>query len=270
MSRPMSVLFAVRPSAATTSSATNSPAAVTTVTSAPRGYPSSVRDTGPRRTAVTAVPVRTSTPTSANRCATRSPANGSWLPSRRSPRSRIVTCAAPNPRSQVADSHATTPPPRTTTRRGTSWTLVTSREVHGAASRSPSMGGRAAPDPVARTTACRAVSVRVVPSASSTATAFSPASRPCPRTRVIPVLSSHCTCELSSWPCTKPSRRASTAARSSSPFTACAAPSTWAAASRASSGRSIALLGMHAQYEHSPPTSSRSTSAAVRPEPSTA
>ena len=37
------------------------------------------------------------------------------------------------------------------------------------------------------------------------------------------------------------------------------------ASATAAAGRSSALLGMHAQYEHSPPTSSDSTTAAVSP-----
>src|SRR6478672_7900786 len=44
-------------------------------------------------------------------------------------------------------------------------------------------------------------------------------------------------------------------------MTAWRAPATRRASLTATTGRSIALLGMHAQYEHSPPTSSRSTAA---------
>ena len=47
----------------------------------------------------------------------------------------------------------------------------------------------------------------------------------------------------------------STFANTAASFAACAA----------SPGRSSVLDGMHAQYEHSPPTSSRSTSATRRP-----
>ena len=43
-----------------------------------------------------------------------------------------------------------------------------------------------------------------------------------------------------------------------------ATPGMCLAASRTSIGRSSALLGMHAQYEHSPPISSCSTMTAVR------
>lgn len=64
---------------------------------------------------------------------------------------------------------------------------------------------------------------------------------------------------------TKESRRASTAAASSRPVTASREPATARAALSAAGGRSSALLGMHAQYEHSPPTSSLSTRAVLSP-----
>ena len=51
------------------------------------------------------------------------------------------------------------------------------------------------------------------------------------------------------------SRRFSTASTSNSAVT----PGSRRAATTASAVRSSALLGMHAQYEHSPPTSSDST-----------
>ena len=44
-----------------------------------------------------------------------------------------------------------------------------------------------------------------------------------------------------------------------------ATPRTAPASATTSAGRSSALLGMHAQYEHSPPTSSASTITAVSP-----
>ena len=68
-----------------------------------------------------------------------------------------------------------------------------------------------------------------------------------------------------SWPAsvwfeTMKSRQASTASTSTSALEAASrAPCT------ASPGRSSVLDGMHAQYEHSPPTSSRSTTATRRP-----
>src|SRR6476620_8403635 len=49
------------------------------------------------------------------------------------------------------------------------------------------------------------------------------------------------------------------------PSTASRAPSTFLASATASTGRSSALLGTQPQYEHSPPTSSRSTTATDSP-----
>src|SRR5438034_8391059 len=51
------------------------------------------------------------------------------------------------------------------------------------------------------------------------------------------------------------------------PVTASAAPGTRSAAATTSPGRISVLLGMHPQYEHSPPMSSFSTSATERPRP---
>jgi hypothetical protein len=61
------------------------------------------------------------------------------------------------------------------------------------------------------------------------------------------------------------SRRRSTAATSTSPVTACEAPPTDFAARITAVERSSAFDGMQAQYEHSPPTSSASTSATWSP-----
>ena len=89
--------------------------------------------------------------------ATNSPANGSFLASSSGAEPMIVSSSTPRPSSQHADSQATTPPPMTAIRRGISCMLVTSREVHGSASRSPGMSGTVAVVPVASTTACRAM-----------------------------------------------------------------------------------------------------------------
>jgi len=155
----------------------------------------------------------------------------------------------------AAISQPTTPPPTITSRPGTACALVASRLVHGLTSASES--STTAWVPVAITTACRACSDR-----SPTVTRRSPAIRPCPRKRSIFAPVSHSTCESSFHPCAKESRRASTSAGlSRAPATPCTAP----ASATTSAGRSSALLGMHAQYEHSPPTSSASTTAAVSP-----
>ncbi len=119
---------------------------------------------GPRTTLVTVVPSRTSTPAARRPSATSFPANGSVRPSSRSARSSRVTCD-PSPAYAWAISHATTPPPRTTSRSGTCSALVASMLVQGRASRRPSIGGTAAEVPVASTTACRATSTTGSPPA---------------------------------------------------------------------------------------------------------
>ena len=110
------------------------------------------------------------------------------------------------------------------------------------------MSGTAAVVPVASTTACRAVSVRTQPSLPVTSTAFSPASRPCPRTTSIPAPCAHFTWLASSWSLVNESLRRSTAAASMlrSP-TSAATPGMCRAASSTSIGRNSALLGMQAQ-----------------------
>ena len=74
-----------------------------------------------------------------------------------------------------------------------------------------------------------------------------------------PRSSSHGSCDASSQPCTTSVRRSSAAATSSDPVTASRAPGTRRASASACAGRSSALDGMHAQNEHSPPTSRSST-----------
>src|SRR5581483_3102196 len=218
-----------------------------------------------RPTRATPVSVLTSTPADRSAWATRSPANGSIRASSRGPRTSMVT-SAPSARQAVAISQATTPPPRIASRPGTISELVASRLVHTSGSASPGTAGMAAALPVATTTACLAASVTVLPSGPVTSTFRSPASRAAPRTSVLPVPSSHVTCpESSDQPCVKLVRRASTAAASSSPVTACLDPPTARAAASAAAGRSSALDGMQAQYEHSPPTSSDSITATDRP-----
>jgi hypothetical protein len=120
----------------------------------------------------------TRTPLARKASATSSPANGSFRASSNGAEPMIVNSSTPSPSSQHADSQATTPPPTTAIRRGISWMLVTSRDVQGNASRSPGMSGTVAVVPVASTTACRAVSVLMNPSALVTSTDFTPANRP--------------------------------------------------------------------------------------------
>lgn len=227
--------------------------------------PSRVSVTGPsRRTPVTDVPKRRSTPAARRPSATNSPANGSTRGSRRDPRTSCTT-SLPRARQAVAISQATTPPPTTASRGGTRSEEVASRLVHGRTSSRPGRPGRAARVPVHTATAWRAVRTRRPPSGVCTATRFGPSSRPWPRTRTSPDPFSHSTwpssfqCEVNS------SRRLRTASASSGPVTASRAPASRPASASAAAGRSSALLGMQAQYEHSPPTSSLSTTATLSP-----
>ncbi len=124
---------------------------------------------------------------------TSCPAKSSVRSSRPPPRTSRVT-SLPSARQAVAISTATTPPPTTASRPGTSCAEVASRLVHTRAPASPGRSGRAARVPVHTATACRAVRVRRPPPGVSTVTRRSPSSRPCPRTRSIPAEASHSTC----------------------------------------------------------------------------
>src|SRR6266496_888518 len=261
-SSPRSAVVGLRPSAASTSSASMLvPSRSVTVTGPPAAS---------RRTSLASAPVSTRMSAAPNASASRSEANGSTRPSSRSPRPTRVTSSAPSDRIAWAISQATTPPPSTTSRRGAAAAFVASRLVQGCASASPGIGGMFAIVPTASTTACRAVTVRP-PSAVATCTRRSPASRACPRASATPAPSSQRTWLASSWPNwlssrpTNQSRRANTAPASSGPVTAPATPGNRRAAAYSSIGRSSALLGTQAQNEHSPPTSSCSTSSADSP-----
>lgn len=233
----MSPVRGVRPVAKRISSASRrSPVSVTATT-----VPFS------RVTDSTETPVRRSTPASVSASAISSPANGSIRASRPpSPRTSIVT-REPRACQAVAISTATTPPPTTIRRPGAVLALVASRLVQGPTSASPGSGGRAAALPVQTATACRAVRVRRLPSVPVTSTVRAPVSRPCPRCRSTPMPSTHWTwpssfqCEVNS------SRRARTACASRGSWTFWARPGRRRASARAMTGRSRALLGMHAQ-----------------------
>ena len=142
---------------------------------------------------------------------------------------------------------------------------VTSRLVQGPASASPGIGGTNAREPVASTTAFRASISSSPPSACSTTTLLGPFSRPFPRMRVAPTESTHTAWCLSSHPLVKASRPRSARGTSTVPVTASRAAGTWRAAASASPGLSSALLGIQAQYVHSPPTNSDSTITVLRP-----
>ena len=212
----------------------------------------------------TSTPWRMVTPASASPSATASHANGSCPVSSVSPRTIMVTFV-PKLAYAVASSQATTPPPRMARLSGAAVALVASWLVHGSISARPGMSGSRETLPVLIVTACLARRSTVVPSEDSTVMARSPVNRACPRTRSISAEATQSACEVSSQSWTIEVRRANAAAGSTSPVTACAAPPTARAARRALPARSRAFDGMQAQYEHSPPTSSASTSATFRP-----
>ncbi len=110
-------------------------------------------------------------------------------------------------------STPTTPPPRITMPRGRVLAVVISRFVQGCDSASPGMGGSAACEPLATTTAVPASRT----SPESSRTRRSPSSAPRPRCSAMPRSSSQGSCAASSSPWMTSSRRASTAATSSSP-----------------------------------------------------
>ena len=224
-----------RPVATSTSAATTSPPPSRAIRT-----PSSSRST-----AVTEVPVRTSTPASRSDAATRSPANGSIRSS--SPCRASTVTRVPSAAYAVAISTPTTPPPMIASDSGTCWAPVASRLVHGCACASPGTGGTTGSLPVATTTACLARITRVPPSSSVTVTSRSPVIRPAPRASTMPAERSQSTWPSSDQSATTASRRASTAATSSAPVTACAAPATCCAERSACTGRSSAFDGMHAQ-----------------------
>jgi hypothetical protein len=102
-------------------------------------------------------------------------------------------------------------------------------------------------------------------SSSPTLTVRSPVIVPVPRSSVMSRSSSHGSCEESSRSWITSSRRSSTACTASLPVMASAAPGIRCASASASYGRSSAFDGMHAQNEHSPPTSRSSTMATFKP-----
>ena len=247
----------VRPAATSSSCAYSiSPLSIVTLT------PSLVRFA-----AATTHPNRNTTPCASSDSTTARSANGSNRGvSSGVLRSSTVTSAVPSDFHACAISSPTTPPPMTMRLSGTLFADVISRLVHGSASASPSMGGMNASEPVASTTAFRASSSTLpLPSANSTTTRFSPSSRPQPRRSVAPTESTHWACPSSLQWLANASRARSARAASTAPVTASRAAGTRRAAASASPGRSSALLGIHAQYEHSPPTSSDSTMAVLSP-----
>ncbi len=212
MSRPTSAVLGRRPAATRISSAVMiRPSCKVAVTGA--------SSTG-RRAVTILAPVMMVMPSAARALPSCSPANGSSLGSSRPAASTTVTSVLPRRRQAWAISVPTGPPPRTRSRSGTCLAEVTWRLSQIRISRSPSTGGTAAVEPVARMTARAADSRRREPSRASTSTHRSPASRPRPRTRVAPTPASQSAWFLSSQPAVIQSRRASALPTSRSPVTA--------------------------------------------------
>ena len=117
-------------------------------------------------------------PDSSNDWAKSALAKGSWRTSSLSSGTTTVTASEPSARSAWAISQPTGPPPITTSRLGTSLTLVASRFVQGFASLSPGISGMSGSLPVASTTAWRASTVLTAPSGAATCTIRPPARRP--------------------------------------------------------------------------------------------
>ena len=229
------------------------------VTSSPSGKWSTNRPSESRSADDACSPRRSSIPSSRSAVATASPTDEASRGSSPGAPSHSVT-SLPKRRKACDSSTPTGPPPSTTRLAGSSLNSVASRFVHTPSrSRRPSIGGITGDDPVAIT--IRSVSYTSLP----TATRPGPSILPSPRSRSMPLSSSQPTAPVSSQDEVMKSRYSSALARSIEPVTASAAPATSRAASSASPGRSSVFDGMHAQYEHSPPTSSRSTIATRMP-----
>src|SRR5207253_10985033 len=155
------------------------------------------------------------------------------------------------------------PPPGTTSRSGSSRGTAACRLVQYSTLSRPSIGGIAAVPPLAMTTARRATSC-----SPPTTTVRRSTSLPSPRTSFAPVASSAAAGRVSSRSRAIHSTRFETLGKSTSHSTRDAARvRARAASSSVSPERSSVFDGTHPQYGHSPPTSSRSTTANDRPPP---
>jgi hypothetical protein len=248
-SAPIAAVFGRRP-VATSSSST---------TSVPSPARSSIRSFAAAATDSSRYPSRTSTPSSRMAAATRSPANGSVPGNSRGPRC-MRTTSEPSRRNAWAISQPTTPPPSTPSRAGTDLADVASRDPQVRTASRPGTGGATGTLPVQTTTARDATSVSR-PSGPSTSTVRSPTMRPVPRTTRIPAPVAQSTWLVSSQSWVNESRRARTAAGSNSAVV----PGSLRSAATACPVRSSTFDGMHAQNEHSPPSSSDSTISAESP-----
>src|SRR5438067_1622469 len=211
--------------------------------------PSSSVSRTPGSTLVTAAPRRTSIPSSAKTRSTIAPASASTRGSRRGAVWINVT-RAPTRAKNCASSHPTAPPPRTARLAGTSVVSVAPSFVQYSIASRPRIVGITGTEPVAMT------SRSYGSSCPSTSTAPGSRTRPRPRTNSARWPASHSIWRESSRSSTTWSRHQKTRSTSTSGI---ATPGAWRAAPTSSVARSIVFVGMHAQYEHSPPTSRLST-----------
>src|SRR5438552_1884507 len=200
---------------------------------------------------------------SALRCGSNAaPASGSSRPRKRGPASTIVTLE-PSLANAWASSTPTAPPPSTTSRSGSSRGMAAWRLVQKSTLFRPSIGGIAAVPPLAITTARLAVSWSPPTSTVRRSTSF-----PSPRTSLAPVASSAAAGRESSRSRAIHSTRLETFGKSTSQSTREAASvRARPASSSVSPDRSSVFDGTQPQYGHSPPTSSRSTTAIDSPLP---
>src|SRR5438067_1181875 len=211
-------------------------------------------------TATHGSPTRISRPSS-RRCGSRaSPASGSSRARNRGPASTTVTLE-PRRAKPCASSTPTAPPPSTTSRAGSSRGTAAWRLVQYSTLSRPWIGGIVAVPPLAMTTARRATYC-----SPPTSTVRRSTSVPCPRTSLAPVASSAAAGRESSRSRAIHRTRLDTVAKSTSQSTREAASlRARPASSMVSADRRNVLDGTQPQYGHSPPTSSRSTTASESP-----
>src|SRR5712664_1998537 len=200
---------------------------------------------------------------SASRCGrSAAPASGSSRPRNVGPASITVT-AEPRRAKACPSSTPMAPPPRMASEAGSSLGIAAWRLVQNSTVSRPGMGGIAAVLPLAITTARRAMSWSPL-----TSTVRKSVSVPSPRKSLAPVASIAAAGRLSSRLRAIHSTRVETLGKSTLHSTRDAASTRARPASvSVSPERSSVFEGTQPQYGHSPPTSSRSTTASVRPLP---
>ncbi len=198
---------------------------------------------------------------SASRCGrSAAPASGSSRPRNLGPASITVTLE-PRRAKACPSSTPMAPPPRTAREAGSSFGIAAWRLVQNGTVSRPGTVGITAVLPLAITTARRAMSCSL-----PIATVRRSVSFPSPRKSLAPVASIAAAARLSSRSRAIHSVRFETLGKSTAHSTREAARTRARSASlNVSPERSKVLEGMQPQYGHSPPTSSRSTTASVRP-----